>query len=542
MAPRVTYTVSVRGPRLRIVSVNDVYTLENLPRLKTLVRAKATNDPADVMLVVLAGDFLAPYLLSSLDGGRGIVDCLNDVGLTHAILGNHEDDVPVQELRARVRELRAICLGTNVRGFDPPLPTHDVVELVGPGTRPVRVGLVGTVMSDLSVYRGAPFGGVELLDAETSALRETELLTRDIGCAIVIPITHQAMKDDRALARAWVSSPLPVIVGGHEHTVILEKEAGAWIVKAGADALDAAVIDLVWPDDAPPAGTPDAPVVTVRIEPVAGYAEDVELRARVDRHMLKVHALESATLMTLAPGAALTSVGIRAKQTSMGSLICSRLRDALGAEACLFNAGAIRAARDYHGRVTYGDLKAEVPFDNEIVVVRMPGSVLREAVAASRASAPNESGGFLQVDDRMSVLEAEHRVISVAGAPLEDARDYAVAVVRNFFDGMDHIEPLARFGHERPERVPPHGAGRDVKTVLVDAFARALWAQLGGFDGVDENHDGQVTAEEITDAIARVTHEAPSNVAAGLVMHAMDLNHRGAITRAEVEDKKAGKP
>jgi 2',3'-cyclic-nucleotide 2'-phosphodiesterase (5'-nucleotidase family) len=528
--------VTPRGPTLRIVSVNDVYTLESLPRLKTLVRHHATEAPADATLVILAGDFLAPYLLSSLDCGRGIVDCLNDIGFTHVILGNHEDDVPPEELRARLGELRAVCLGTNVRNFDPALPTHDVVDLVPGGTRHVRVGLVGVVMSDLTVYRAAPFGGAELLDAATAAIAEAETLARDLGCASVIPITHQPVKDDRALALAWKTPPLPVIVGGHEHTILVEQQAGAWIVKAGSDAHDAAIIDLVWPADAPRDGASDVPAVTVRMDPVASYAEDAELRARVDRHMVKVHALEHAPLMTLAPGEALSSVGVRAKQASMGTLICSRLRDALGAEACLFNAGAIRASRDYVEHVTYGDLKTEVPFDNEIVVVRMPGSAVREAVAASRALAPDESGAFLQVDDRMTVNEPEHRVTSIAGAPIDDAREYRVAVVRNLLEGMDHIEPLARFGRENPAKVPPHGSGREVKTLLVDSFARALWARLGGFDAVDANHDGRVTQSEISAAVAKLTRAAPSSVAAGLVLNAMDVKHHGAVTRDELDE------
>jgi 2',3'-cyclic-nucleotide 2'-phosphodiesterase (5'-nucleotidase family) len=522
------------GPTLRIVSINDVYTLANLPRMKNLLRRQASVAPADAMLVVVAGDFLAPNLLSSLDGGRGIVECMNDLGVTHVVLGNHEDDVPTAELRERVRELKAVWLGTNVHGFEPALPVSDVVPVGAEGKRTVSVGLVGVVMSDPTVYRGAPFGGAQLQGANESALAEATRLTRDRGCACVVPITHQPVEDDRALARAWRAPPLPLIVGGHEHVVIVEKESGAWIVKAGIDAKGAAVIDLAWPDLAPE-GAPDTPAVTVHIEPVDGYEEDAGLRARVDRHMVSVHALESAPLMTLAPGDELSSVGIRARQTSMGTLICSRLRDALGADACLFNAGGIRACRSYHGHVTYGDLKEEVPFDNEIVVVRIPGRVVREAVAASRALAPTESGGYLQVDDGTLVTGPAQGVTAIAGAPLDEDREYRVALVRNLLDGMDHIEPLARFGREQADKVPPHGSGREVKIVLVDAFARALWSRLGGFDAVDTDHDGRVTKGELAAAVARLTHDAPSSVAAGLVLQAIDVKHQGAITRDEVD-------
>ena len=74
-----------RGPTLRLVCVNDVYSLENLPRLRTLVQRASDVDPPDVLLTSLAGDFVAPSMLSSLDAGRGMVDCLNAIPITQAI-------------------------------------------------------------------------------------------------------------------------------------------------------------------------------------------------------------------------------------------------------------------------------------------------------------------------------------------------------------------------------------------------------------------------------------------------------------------------
>ena len=525
----------VPGPTLRIVQVNDVYTLENLPRLATLLRHHAETSPANALLAIMAGDFLAPSILSSLDAGRGMVECLNAVGITHVVLGNHEDDVPIAQLHERLRELHAKCLGTSVHGFVPPLPAHDVVEVTAPGGRRVRVGLVGVLMDDVTVYRHAPFGGARLDPPNPAALREGASLVSQGGCACVVPVTHQPMDDDRALCLAGVDARFPVLVGGHEHVPFVEKVGGTWIVKAGADAVKAAVIDLAWPAEAPATGQPDLPGVTIRLDATADYPEDAALRRLVDEHMMKVHALEGATLMALAPGETLSSVGGRAHPTSVATLVCSRLRDALGADACLFNGGGIRASRDYRERFTYGDLEAEVPFDNEMVIVRMPGRVVRAAVTASRALAPAESGAYLQADDGVVVEEPGHRVTALGGAPLDEDREYRIAIVRNLLEGMDHIEPLVRFGREHPETVPPEGCGRDVKIVLVDAFARALWQNLGGFDVVDVNHDGQVTPSEIQQAVARVTHTQPSALAAGLVLNAIDVKHQGAITRDEVE-------
>ncbi len=507
-------------PTLRIVSVNDVYTLENLPRLATLLKVRRDENPADAFLAILAGDFLAPSMLSSLDHGEGMVDCLNAIGITHVIFGNHEDDVPVAELEKRIAEFRGTWLDTNAHAFGDRLPRTQVIEVGA-----ARVGLLGVVMNDPSTYRDVPFGSQGVEPANEVALRESAVLRET--CTTVIPLTHQPMEDDRELAR--LSPSFPLIIGGHEHVPFLEQVGSTWIVKAGADAEQALVIELLWPDDV----TSAPPVVTVHLEPVAGFAEDPELRARVDRHMVRVHELETSTLFMIPPGTSLSSVGTRHQQTSLGTLVSSTLRDTLGAEVGLMNGGGVRASREYRVHFTYGDLKAELPFDNELVVVHLSGRALSDAVAASRAHAPGDSGAFLQVDDGTVVDPVTHQVLTIGGVPLDPARDYAVALVGSLFAGLDHIEPLVQFAREHPERIPAAGSGRDAKHVLVEAFALALYRGLPDFDAIDTDHDGRVSASELAAALAKASPEAPSPLIAELVMNAVDTDHDRSITREE---------
>ena len=62
--------------KLRIVSINDVYELTNLPKLQSFL-AQLNRVPN---AVILAGDFLSPSPLSSLDGGKGMVATLRAAG------------------------------------------------------------------------------------------------------------------------------------------------------------------------------------------------------------------------------------------------------------------------------------------------------------------------------------------------------------------------------------------------------------------------------------------------------------------------------
>lgn len=522
-----------RGPRLRIVAINDVYVLDALPHLAGLVAHARATDPADTLLVTLAGDFVAPSLLSSLDAGAGMVDTLNAVGVTHACFGNHEDDIPPHELSARARELRATLLGTNLRGYDPDLPLSDVVEVRAPSGAVTKVGLVGVVMDDRAVYRRPPFAPATVLPANRAALDEARRL-RASGCDTVVALTHQPVADDRALASAALGDlAFPVLLGGHDHQPYLETVADTTLVKAGADAILAAVVELAFP----PSGK-GRPKVSATLVKTRDYPEVAEVRARARSHEEKVHALASAVLLVIEPGVTLSSRGTRSRQTTLGELLATRVRDTLGADLCVFNGGGIRASRDYTETFSYGDLEAEVPFANELVVVALPGAVVERAIAVSRHKAPVESGSFFQVCDR-TVVGPDGRLTHVAGAPFDPSRTYTVALVRNLFEGMDHVTPLVDFARERPDAIPPAGSGRDVKVVLLESFARHLWSKLGGFARVDRNSDGFVTPSELGAAITEHTRRPPSDVAAGIVMRALDGDRDARISASEAPPEPA---
>src|SRR5262249_50645427 len=158
------------------------------------------------------------------------------------------------------------------------------------------------------MFRGTPFAA-SLDDPKAAAVAEVARLTGEFGCAWVVALTHQSIDADRVLARTLHGKPV-IVIGSHEHVPFDETIDGIRVLKAGADATRAIVVDLVW-DGA-------APSVTARLEPVAGYVEDPAVRALVDAHMAPVRALSAATLLELAPGTVLSSVGMRARQTSIG--------------------------------------------------------------------------------------------------------------------------------------------------------------------------------------------------------------------------------
>ena len=68
-------------------------------------------------ICVLAGDFVAPSLLSSLDNARGIVDIMNHTPVDYVCFGNHETDLKIDELRKRIDQSKFAWINSNMPGM-----------------------------------------------------------------------------------------------------------------------------------------------------------------------------------------------------------------------------------------------------------------------------------------------------------------------------------------------------------------------------------------------------------------------------------------
>lgn len=89
------------------------------------------------------------------------------------------------------------------------------------------------------------------------------------------------------------------------------------------------------------------------------------------------------------------------------------------------------------------------------------------------------------------------------------------------------------YARAHPERIPPRDTGRELKMLVVDAFARALWAELGPFDTLDLDGDDRVTADDLRGAIAAATRAPAQPLLVEGLLRAFDADGDGAISRAE---------
>jgi 2',3'-cyclic-nucleotide 2'-phosphodiesterase (5'-nucleotidase family) len=75
--------------RLTVIQITDTYTLEHLASVKTLVKETKEKAKGSKVIAMMTGDFLAPYLLSSVDRGFGMMNALAKIPIDYVCWGNH---------------------------------------------------------------------------------------------------------------------------------------------------------------------------------------------------------------------------------------------------------------------------------------------------------------------------------------------------------------------------------------------------------------------------------------------------------------------
>ena len=367
----------------RIVSINDVYDLTNLPKLQTFLSELPPEKRPDA--VTLPGDFLSPSTLSSIDGGRGMVATLRTVGITHVSFGNHEQDLKLPTLHQRIIELSKSIevINSNVLPVIPtsqnewmPSLTHRY-SVVPSSCGRVKVALIGLLSDEPGLFRDNTFKSIPIHDVLETYTKMYDNLIRanahenptdesaSDSADFIVPMTHSSMNRDKELAQHVLETAAEdsssnhvgyVILGGHEHEPYDEvvqqseddmNEPYVRILKSGMDAQNAIVLDLTFEvpkeTEADPEttsqcggrglGRPRLIKIESDLVDLTKYESSSIAQQVVDKHMAVITALENeiivdvdeathTTIRRLPPGVELSSERTRFQQTTVGGIFC----------------------------------------------------------------------------------------------------------------------------------------------------------------------------------------------------------------------------
>jgi 2',3'-cyclic-nucleotide 2'-phosphodiesterase (5'-nucleotidase family) len=243
-----------------ILSINDVYRTEGLDdgKLGGLARVrslrKQLTEQGKNVLLLHAGDFLQPSFSSRVNHGAAMIDVMNQLNGTDnafdenmvVTFGNHEFDKGklkyLPRLQQSIDESEFTWLDSNINwhhdqqlGFihSKKLQKWLIKDIAG-----IKVGLYSLTTDMAHPEYIASF------DDPIEVSKHYVSLLRAKGAEIIIALTHQRMSDDKQILAVEPEFRPNLIIGGHEHYRQLEQSNNSWIVKADADALSAAVIQL----------------------------------------------------------------------------------------------------------------------------------------------------------------------------------------------------------------------------------------------------------------------------------------------------------
>lgn len=495
------------GTYLRIISINDVYDIKNYPYIETVIKSLKQTAEDAVIKTALSGDFLSPCLLTSLDGGKSMLDVLKVVDVDYICFGNHEFDVDLDVLRERFKTYQGKCLNSNIADLPiasasgQALPKYDIIEV---GEH--KVAFAGFCTDNTDIFRP----GIDLtIQPIFEAIKATWAECQNLA-EIFIPLTHQTIAEDRELATQidqdeQLQGKVPVIVGGHEHEIYIEEIAQSFIVKAGADAKSALVTDIWW--------SADGQLQTaVHLLPASHFEADPRTQVYVDKTERFLGSLMDVEIFPIKEN--ISSKRTRFRPEKVASILCSYIKSGLqNVDLVMLQGGCVRGKRDYAADTsfTYGDLLEELPFATEIALVQIPGSVLQEAIAITRSTPDQEAPNYLHAD--LDVVVEDYpslKIVSINNAPFDPEKVYKLGIYQFLLTGLNEIKPLLDYVTAHCD-VPSLEQCLPAKNLIIEACMKDAWRVLVDFEEWDENHDGQISHAELEMAIKKAFQYLDTN-------------------------------
>ena len=434
------------------------------------VRREAAAGGAGVLLFD-SGDLFQGTPLGAATQGGSIIEWMNRTGYDAAALGNHDFDRGRENTERLCRLAAFPVLASNLRDSSTgrrPDWVRDGVTVERAGLRIAVLGYITESTTEMSFAKNV--AGLEFRPV-VDQLREDVKRVRGEGADLVVVLLHHGMP--------YVSEVEPA------YHAMLEREARGELEHPGMDAMELAHavpgvdvffgghthqgLDHPWEDPRthalvfePYANGSSLGHVTLLVDPgtrrPVGYEthfdrgalltllEDEVWPDTTEERILGVETAEAERgLEEIVGRTEVPLAGGPAESGLLGFLMADAFRVELDADCAIQNTGGVRGSLT-PGEITERDLLQIAPFGNDMVTMRVRGSLLEallEDKLRGRAGGLFVSGIRLKYDparpdgDRIVDLE-------IAGAPVDTARVYTLAVTNYLAEGNSGMERLQR--------------------------------------------------------------------------------------------------
>ena len=438
---------------IRIIHFNDVYNIEEGSRepvggaarfVGLLRELSSTGLPP---LVCFSGDGFNPSTMSTATRGRQMVPVLNECNIHTAVLGNHDFDFGLVQLKKLMAGCNFPWLLSNVftkTDSEKPLAGGLVKRLVCWQGR--LVGLVGLVEKEwLATLSCVNPDDVVYCDFVSEGRKLAKSL-KDAGAEIVIALTHMRLPNDVILAEKVKG--IDIILGGHDHHYEIRKTDphGTIIFKSGTDFRQLTDATLAFKKDGTIDVTTQRYDITTQVEPDKKTAEIVDSYFKVMEKKMKKIIGEVAVDLEC------RFSKIRTQETNVGNWICDIVKEDTKADVVLINSGTLRADCVVpSGPYSIKDLISLLPMPDPLAIVEIKGSDLILALENSVSKYPRLEGRFAQVSgvkfkyksSRKEGNRVDRNSVHVGGELIDVNKRYSLCTKEYLLKGKDGYTMLA---------------------------------------------------------------------------------------------------
>lgn len=438
---------------IKIVQINDVYEIAPLNGGEYGGLARVAYIRDSIMekfpntYLFLAGDFLNPSLLGTIkiDGerlnGKQMVDVLNAMEVDLVTFGNHEFDLNENDLQKRLNESNFKWTSSNVRhitnndtipfktinnGVSTQVSDYTNFTALGSNNEKLNFGVFGvTIPSNPKKY---VFYDDIYKDAERAynlALQKSDF---------VVGLTHVALEQDKAIAKRIPQ--LPLIMGGHEHFNMLEKEGNTIITKADANAKSVYVHTLLYNVSEKTLHlNSELVMVTDKTGSSAKVASVVDKWTNLlDSKLKEVITNPDEIIYTATIPLDGTDEASRSKQTNLGEIITQSMANAYGNKinAAVVNGGSIRIDDKLSGDLTSTDIFRILPFGGSVLQVDLKGRLLKKIL--DYGNQQSGTGAYLQ---RYNITQNSNNDWKIGSNLITGNQTYSIAISDFLLKGLD---------------------------------------------------------------------------------------------------------
>ena len=423
--------------------------------------------------MVLPGDFLSPSILSSINYGKSMVDCLNEIGLDYCCFGNHEDDIPFDELKERIKESKFIWLNSNINNLDIDMPDKikKYVEIND------NIVLIGLATHDKKLYCSL-FNNASIDNVVDSAKTLNNIFINKT----IIPLTHQLIDEDEILEKLNI---FPIIIGGHDHEI----HETATILKIGKNAENIGIIDLIYNDES------QKYIMTKKIVKCTDYEKDTQIIEKINYHNKILDTLKNTPLFNIKSISNIykpfSSKNIRFQSSTVASYFADVIKEELQVDCVILNAGLIRGEKEYYDdNFYYHDFKKELVIENNIVSITLPRYVIIEAIKDSH-NLKFGTGGYLHVNSDFDLNHLSKENITCA-------------VSFNMLLGMDNHTKILNYVKKYNIYIPSEDNHKNIVNIIISYFSKKIIFDIFKDNNIDEifvnidiNNDGLLSKDEL---------------------------------------------